>query len=647
MKGLPDSAAWFYDQAIQISDQIKDNRNCKVQLYSLLSRVSQMKGQPEKALEVIRLARPYMDQHTPEPLQVNYYYFTSQYFRLLSRFDSSVYYLQCAEKINNAFNPYGNWYVFNGMAELFHTENNYEKAEEYYLKAYTLTKERGVRMDHGLMINRLGNLYVNRKDTKKFAAILQEYERFMKNGKRDFGKDPVHSLLFLKWGNIDLEEKVNFLKSVRDEHVKNNYFQAAALANYHISSIYESADKPEEALKYLYENRDFLISKTALKESFTNLKYIYNLELKTGNTSNALLTANQLLELNMKLAEMTNKELVMEMETKYETEKKEKEIEMLSVRQKLTRLELIRAAENQRSLEEQNIMKDSALVQQHKLFVMAEQQQQLQQNELEKEKELSTSLYRENELKQQLLNEAASRKRLMLAGISLLTGAGFLIYFLYRRQLAKNSIIDRQRKDLEILNREIHHRVKNNLQVISSLLDMQSATADDERTAEKFLEGSQRVQSMAYIHQNLYQGNSVDSIDVRQYIISLTSNLKQSYNAGNITLKTDVEALNLHADTVIPLGMIINELVTNALKYAFEKSQQGEIQIVLKKLNEKLLLRVSDNGAGIPEQIDVTDGNSFGYKIINAFTQKLKALLTINRENGTDVQLLISKFRTA
>lgn len=150
-----------------------------------------------------------------------------------------------------------------------------------------------------------------------------------------------------------------------------------------------------------------------------------------------------------------------------------------------------------------------------------------------KKRQLNNSLLRENEIlkQQQLLNDDRKRSRLLWTGISLLTMAGAVIFYQYRRQFNKNSIIEKQREDLEILNREIHHRVKNNWQVISSLLDLQSEATDDTRTAEKFQEGSQRVQSMAYIHQNLYQGESIDTIDIQQYVRMLTNNLMQSYNA--------------------------------------------------------------------------------------------------------------------
>ena len=166
--------------------------------------------------------------------------------------------------------------------------------------------------------------------------------------------------------------------------------------------------------------------------------------------------------------------------------------------------------------------------------------------------------------------------------------------------------------------------------------------------AEKFQTGSQRVQSMAFVHQNLYQGEDHGTIDIQQYIKMLTNNLMQSYNTleNKVTLHTDVEAMRLHSDTVIPIGLIINELVSNSLKYAFRNKPDGEIHVVLKKNNEDILLQVKDNGIGIPDSKNVTSGPSFGYKIIQAFAKKLKALVTINSSKGTDVQIMISKYKT-
>lgn len=649
MRALPDSAAYCYTLGLSFAKQIKGNNNQIVQLYSQLSKVDQMLRLPEKALNTIRQANPYMDATVTTATITNYLYYTSQYHRLLLKYDSSLYYLQQTEKLNNISDPYANWFVYNGMGEVFFAYDNFSKAEEYYIKAYNLTKKQGIRMDHGLMINRLGNLYSQQNNVEKFAAILREHEQFIKSGNKDFRKDPVHSLLFINWGNTPLSQKISFMKSVRDENVKSGYTQAAAATNIHIAALLESEEQPEEALKYLYENRDFFISKKVPADVYPNLQYIYKLQIKTGKTTEAILTANQLMELNAKISDITNNEMALELEKKYETAKKEKEIELLNSQNKLNTLELQRVMEQRIGLEQQNILKDSTILQQQQLAALAERERNLKLSELEKEKLLSVSLARENELKEKLLVDGKKRSSLLLTGLALLTVAGAIILYQYGRQRKKNTIIEKQRVDLEVLNREIHHRVKNNLQVISSLLDLQSEATDDSKTAEKFQEGSQRVQSMAYIHQNLYQGESVDSIDIQQYITMLTNNLMQSYNTdpNKITLTADVEAIKLHSDTVIPLGMIINELVSNALKYAFKNKQQGQIQVVLKKINEKLLLQVKDNGIGIPDGIDVSTGSSFGYKIIKSFTQKLKGLMTINNKNGTDVQLLIAKYKMA
>jgi len=649
MRALPDSAAYCFNMGLSFAKQVKGNNNQIVQLYSQLSKVDQMQRQPEKALTTIRKADVYIDPSVTKGTLANYFYFSSQYFRLMLKYDSSLYYLQQAEKLNNSFSPYSNWFIYNGMAEVFYAYNNYSKAEEYYIKAYNLTKKEGIRMDHGLMINRLGNLYSLQNNPEKFATILREHEEFVKAGKKDFRKDPVHSLLFINWGKTSLSEKISFMKSVRDENIKTGYTQAAAATNIHIAALLEAEEQPEEALKYLYENRDFFISKSVPADVYPNLQYIYKLQIKTGKTTEAILTANQLMELNAKISDITNNEMALELEKKYETAKKEKEIELLNSQSKLNALELQREMEQRIGLERENILKDSTILQQQQLAALAEREKELKFSELEKEKLLSVSLARENDLQEKLLADGKKRNRLLLSGIGLLAIAGAVILYQYGKQRSKNSIIEKQRADLEVLNREIHHRVKNNLQVISSLLDLQSEATDDSKTAEKFQEGSQRVQSMAYIHQNLYQGESIDSIDIQQYINMLTNNLMQSYNADadKITLTADVEAIKLHSDTVIPLGMIINELVSNALKYAFKNKQQGQIQVVLKRINEKLLLQVKDNGIGIPDNIDVSTGASFGYKIIKAFAQKLKGLMTINNKNGTDVQLLIAKYKIA
>lgn len=234
-----------------------------------------------------------------------------------------------------------------------------------------------------------------------------------------------------------------------------------------------------------------------------------------------------------------------------------------------------------------------------------------------------------------------------LSGVLLLISG--LLYYLYRlnRQVKdQNLIITRSLEEKEVLLKEIHHRVKNNLQVISSILSLQSKSEDDPNVISALKLGQNRVRSMALIHQNLYEENNLTGIEVKQYFDKLTRSLFHSYNISphRIRLETDIQDLHLDVETVIPLGLIVNELITNSLKYAFPGDLEGTIKVKLQESNGTLHLDVTDDGIGW-EQLPEKTGKSFGYRLINAFKQQLKAQLDIDSTNGTSVHMLIREYR--
>lgn len=327
---------------------------------------------------------------------------------------------------------------------------------------------------------------------------------------------------------------------------------------------------------------------------------------------------------------------------------KEKEIEYLNLANKLKEQELSKEELKRMALLRENMLKDSSLASQKLLMAALKTESILRNDQLAKEKELSLSLSRENELKQKLLNDERRNKNMLWFGLAAVTILGGVIFYQFKKQQKKNQVINKQSSELEVLNKEIHHRVKNNLQVISSMLDLQSQSLNDERATAIIKEGIQRVQSMAFIHQNLYQGNAVNSVNMDEYIKMLSNHLFQTYNirTDKIQLHTRIENLNLHTDTAIPLGMILNELISNALKYAFKGKETGEIWVTMKKNEAGLLLQVKDNGIGLQQDFNPDKTNSFGYEIIKAFSQKMKARLQVDGSNGTDVQVLIPKFKT-
>ena len=154
---------------------------------------------------------------------------------------------------------------------------------------------------------------------------------------------------------------------------------------------------------------------------------------------------------------------------------------------------------------------------------------------------------------------------------------------------------------------------------------------------------------MALIHQNLYNEGNIRGILMEDYIKKLVENLFHSYNiqANKIKLVTDIEHLNLDVDTVIPLGLILNELISNSLKYAFNESESGEIFVALRENQKQLNMHVKDNGCGFPANMQAIQRSSFGYNLVNAFAQKLKAKLDIYNDNGACVDMSIARYKTA
>ncbi|MBU7019225.1 MAG: PAS domain S-box protein [Theionarchaea archaeon] len=192
-------------------------------------------------------------------------------------------------------------------------------------------------------------------------------------------------------------------------------------------------------------------------------------------------------------------------------------------------------------------------------------------------------------------------------------------------------------KEKEILLREIHHRVKNNLQVISSLLNLQAEHIPDEQYRGMFEDSQSRIRSMALIHETLFQSENLAHIDIHEYISTLVCELIQTYRAADrIAVTTNVKDVSLDIDTAVSCGLIINELVSNAIKHAFPDERKGEVTIVLRSRNENIELMVSDNGVGIPADMDVRATESLGLDLVTTLAEKqLNGEITLDTSEGT------------
>jgi len=216
------------------------------------------------------------------------------------------------------------------------------------------------------------------------------------------------------------------------------------------------------------------------------------------------------------------------------------------------------------------------------------------------------------------------------------------------RDITERKKIDKQIKDSlkekEVLLQEVHHRVKNNLQVISSILSLQSNYVKDEKTLEILDESQNRIKSMSYIHETLYQTTDFSSIEFSNYLNVLASNLIQSYSysVGEVSLIPDYDEIYLTIDQAIPCGLIVNELVSNAMKYAFGEGS-GKVFLSIKESKGMISLRVADNGVGLPEDFKYEESDSLGMQLVYSLIDQLDASLELNVKGGTDFLITFEK----
>ena len=201
-------------------------------------------------------------------------------------------------------------------------------------------------------------------------------------------------------------------------------------------------------------------------------------------------------------------------------------------------------------------------------------------------------------------------------------------------------------REKEVLLKEIHHRVKNNMQVISSLLQLQAQYIEDEPTLVLLEESQTRIHSTALIHEQLYQSEHLDRIDLPPYVQNLVANLYQSFGCGNtaIQFNLNLDPIYLNIETAIPCGLIINELVSNSLKYAFPQSLGGEINIELHKINsQEFQLIIQDNGSGFPAGFDVENAETLGLRLVRMLAYQLEASIAIDSQCGTCYNIIFKE----
>ncbi len=256
-------------------------------------------------------------------------------------------------------------------------------------------------------------------------------------------------------------------------------------------------------------------------------------------------------------------------------------------------------------------------------------------------------------LKEMLIMDISSHKIYIRTGTALMfIVLGVLISRIINGYLANISkdITERKKseektvkslKEKEVLLKEIHHRVKNNLQIIISLLNLQSSKIKDSQALKVFSECTNRILSMALVHEKLYQSKNFSNIKFKEYVETMTTELFGAYDVKeNISLDIRIEDIEMNMEKAVPCGLILNELVSNACEHAFPDDKPGYIQISFRSVHNKLYeLSVKDNGVGIPQNIDPGKTQSLGLKLVNILADQLGGTASVKRERGTLVSI--------
>ena len=354
------------------------------------------------------------------------------------------------------------------------------------------------------------------------------------------------------------------------------------LLNLNLGNLFVEFDQFNEAKKHLAIVDKYEIPDRMHGEKMEYLTLKSSILEEAKNYKQALIELRTYVDISENHSTEKNRRIVKEMETKFLTNEKEVEIKLLEADRKIVDLELVTS--NQRNV------------------------------------------------------------NLSVALGSLLLFLASLLYMINKIRKQKN-VISRANEDKEVLLREIHHRVKNNLQVVSALLNLQSRFVKNENAQEALRLGHDRVESMALIHKDLYQHDNLKGVNTKDYLEKLINSLLQSYQIddSSIILNLDVESIWLDVDTMIPLGLMINELLSNAIKHAFKARESGELSVSLHEDNKGLNLEVKDNGVGV-ESLELLKTKSFGHSLIQSFARKLDADIKFVNENGLRVNLLIKDY---
>jgi two-component system, sensor histidine kinase PdtaS len=563
---------------------------------------------------------------------------------------------------------------YNIIGDLYRWQANYMKAKEFYFKAFDLFKELDDLKGMSSASNYIGLMYDNEgqyPDALKFYYVSLRINEKLKD------KESI-AISYNNIGGVNdllgnYEEALNFyFKSLKlKEEAKNH--AGVANTNNNIGEVYKKIGNYDEAMKYYLQSlqqKKALNNKTGMANTLNNIGDVYLLKSDFGQS---LLYYQQSLDLLNELNDKAGRATV-NINIGILYEKMHKYPEAVSYLQKglslaielgltleirkayLALAEIAEATGDYKKANEyiklNSAIKDS-LQNEKNSKLISEMQAKYDYEQNKKEIALLT---KEKDLQQMEIYSNRIKIISVSIGFALLLILVIVVIKGYKekqkanKQLIEQNIsITKQKEEKELLLKEIHHRVKNNLQIINSLLRLQSHHLDDKKAVALFEECQNRILSMAMIHEKLYKSNDLANINVENYITTLGEGLVRSYSTDKkVMLQVNCTVEKIGIDTLMPLGLILNELISNSLKYAFEGKDNGKINInITKKSNGSLEMFVSDNGIGLPASFSWDNANTLGIELVKTLVEQISGTIEISGSQGASFKITFEDIEKA
>jgi len=526
---------------------------------------------------------------------------------------------------------------YNNIGKVYTSLGNDKEALKYHSMALKIREQLGDK--RGLLSSYInfGNIYNKQSNA---TEALKNYFTALKLCE-ELGEKFELANLYMNIG------AAYYLENITDKAIEYNLKALQAQKNlgnkYGIAQCHINAANAFQTINKYKESEEYLDSAIELAKEIEALDLVrdaYRILAQqdsiTGNWQNAYQHHKMFVFYRDSLINEDNTEKIAQAQMQYELDKKDlthqKELALKAIQFEYQKKQAVDKSEK----EKQQLKYEQQIKEQQ---INYDYNQKITKAETERKQQLlvNTTLAKENNLMIQNSKNENIIRWLMMAALLGFTAFGINYYRNYKRQQADNKQIKKQAEDLKILMKEVHHRVKNNLQIIVAMLRMQARVVEDKVAIEALVNSENRLQAIAIVHEKLYKSDNFNGVLLKDYLQELMDVLaKQNTNpAKSFQYKiTDNTGFTTNLDKAIPIGLIVNELVTNSFKYAFNDVAKGEISLELNKNNHSYHLTIQDNGQGLPNGELPKNPKSLGLKLVHLFTEQLNGTLNYTTKNG-------------